>query len=437
MKISTTRACVTVGLLTFVVIFFVKTFHIPNPTHNNEQHENKGIEYDTEYGRKRASIASKFVYNVQNIDCARLFARDATELKKNWTAHAGSQQYNLDIERFVELSRTTATYCDILTKERGYVTTPLSQEEADMPIAYSVMIFKNVNLFERLLRAIYRPQNYYCIHVDRSSDAIVHATVQTIVRCFPNVFLPATLIDVEYTKFSSLQAELLCMRELLKFGKWKYFINLTGQEFPLQTSIALVRILKAFNGANSVEGTVIRNNKERYSRAPPVPSNITLTKGAVHIVASRAYVNYVINNKTAIKFLNWVNKTDEPDETFFSSLNHSPQLRVPGSYSGWPESFTAEYPFMARFKNWRPPGPFSYPCAGKFVRSVCVFGVGDLALLARRPELFANKFNEDFEPAAYACMEELLFNRTLDELTGRSVFNASSYGQLSFVKNRF
>ena len=40
--------------------------------------------------------------------------------------------------------------------------------------------------------------------------------------------------------------------------KWKYFINLTGQEFPLKTNYEIVQILKAYKGANNVEGTRIR-----------------------------------------------------------------------------------------------------------------------------------------------------------------------------------
>jgi hypothetical protein len=47
------------------------------------------------------------------------------------------------------------------------------------------------------------------------------------------------------------------MEELWKRHKtWKYFINLTGQEFPLKTNYELVKILQAYNGANDVEATV-------------------------------------------------------------------------------------------------------------------------------------------------------------------------------------
>jgi len=77
-----------------------------------------------------------------------------------------------------------------------------------------------------------------------------------------------------------------------------------------------------------------RSNKERFEGRPPAPYNVSITKGSVHIAAVRAFVEYVIHNKTAIEFLNWVKDTSIPDETYFSSLNHSPHLRAPGSYLG-------------------------------------------------------------------------------------------------------
>jgi uncharacterized membrane protein HdeD (DUF308 family) len=47
--------------------------------------------------------------------------------------------------------------------------------------------------------------------------------------------------------------------DLWKYNKkWKYFINLTGQEFPLRTNYELVKILKIYNGSNDIEGTVKR-----------------------------------------------------------------------------------------------------------------------------------------------------------------------------------
>jgi hypothetical protein len=87
---------------------------------------------------------------------------------------------------------------------------------------------------------------------------------------------------------------------------------------------------------------------------------------------------------------------------------------------------------MVRFKNWG-----TWPCHGRYIRSICVFGVGDLPLLASRPELFANKFHIDYEPLTLECMEELHYRRLRDELIAGDAaqFNTSLYSSLDFVRN--
>ena len=39
----------------------------------------------------------------------------------------------------------------------------------------------------RLLRAIYRPHNYYCLHLDRKAPPVEHDTVRQLAACFHNV----------------------------------------------------------------------------------------------------------------------------------------------------------------------------------------------------------------------------------------------------------
>ena len=73
---------------------------------------------------------------------------------------------------------------------------------------------------------------------------------------------------------------------------------------------------------------------ETEEKLGPCPVNATITKGSVHITASRGYVDYVLHDERALKFREWVKDTGVPDETFFSSLNFSPQLGVPGAYLG-------------------------------------------------------------------------------------------------------
>ena len=143
--------------------------------------------------------------------------------------------------------------CADFIENRKYVMTS-QEEEAEFPLAFSIIMYTSPERAERLLRAIYRPHNFYCIHVDRKSSRLIHSFMNKISSCFHNVFVINKPITVTWGKFSVLQAEIICMEELYKY-KWKYFINLTGQEFPLKTNWELVQILKTYNGANDVDAT--------------------------------------------------------------------------------------------------------------------------------------------------------------------------------------
>ncbi|KAK6172748.1 hypothetical protein SNE40_016345 [Patella caerulea] len=380
---------------------------------------------------KRKSFNYTFNY-VETVNCKKMLKGNKPELDR--AKSFLSNNYRNSISNTWYFVKTKN--CDSFISERGYVTDSLTSEERDFPIAYSILMFKDVEQFERLLRAIYRPQNYYCIHVDAKAAEDVYNAVRGIVGCLDNVFMTRKYVDVQWGTFSVLEPELICMKMLFKYKNWKYFINLTGQEFPLKTNYELVKILETYNGANDMEGTVRRANKARWSIVGvSPPHNIRPVKGSVHIVVNRDFVDYVLNNKTAIDFLEWVKNVDVPDETYFSSLNHNPHLGIPGSYKGIPETTKDKKPFLARFKNWGRE-PFDWPCKGKRVRLICIFGVGDLPLLSRRKEMFANKFYLNFEPFALDCLEELHHNKTRDEYLGLVKFNTSYYQGLDFIKNK-
>ena len=193
--------------------------------------------------------------NVTGADCTALFSGNAVELIKAIKFESTYKKQDVEPEKFIK----QASNCTQFVADRRYVTWPVNREEAEFPIAFSILMYKDVEQFERLLRAVYRPQNLYCIHVDNKSLDDVHAAVAAIARCFENVFVLQPSFDVRWGKFSVLEPELACMKTLLRRSKkWRYFINLTGQEFPLKTNWQIVRILKAFNGSNNMEGTVKR-----------------------------------------------------------------------------------------------------------------------------------------------------------------------------------
>ena len=108
--------------------------------------------------------------------------------------------------------------------------------------------------FERLLRAIYAPQNVYCVHVDKKAEASFLAAVSGISSCFDNVFMVSQAVSVVYAAWPRIQADINCMADLYRVSTtWKYFINLCGQDFPLKTNLEIVRSLQAMRGRNSME----------------------------------------------------------------------------------------------------------------------------------------------------------------------------------------
>jgi Core-2/I-Branching enzyme len=77
-----------------------------------------------------------------------------------------------------------------------------------------------------------------------------------VSSCLPNVLVAHPPVNVTWGTISVVEAELLCMKQLLSLnGGWKYFINLVGRDFPLRTNLELVRILKAYGGANDIGGS--------------------------------------------------------------------------------------------------------------------------------------------------------------------------------------
>ncbi|XP_060945121.1 beta-1,3-galactosyl-O-glycosyl-glycoprotein beta-1,6-N-acetylglucosaminyltransferase-like [Limanda limanda] len=328
--------------------------------------------------------------------------------------------------------------CSAFKLRRKYFTSPLSQEEEDFPLAYSMVVHHKVQSFERLLRAIYAPQNIYCVHVDKKAKSSVLFAIWAITACFPNIFLVSQPVDVVYAAWPRVQADLNCMADLYNTStKWKYFINLCGLDFPLKTNLEIVRTLRSLSGRNSLEsekmpaGKVwrVRNAHEiidggiqRTGKAKePPPFNITIMSGNAYIVVSRGFIRSVLEDRRVLALMEWGKDTYSPDEFLWATIQR--MLGVPGST--WPHSKydMSDVIAIARLVRWqwhegsRDSPDSVYPdCQGSRVRSICVNGAGDLKWMLKQPHLFANKFDIDTDPVAVYCLEKYLRKRALSEL---------------------
>ncbi|XP_071339163.1 beta-1,3-galactosyl-O-glycosyl-glycoprotein beta-1,6-N-acetylglucosaminyltransferase-like [Trachinotus anak] len=328
--------------------------------------------------------------------------------------------------------------CREFQLSRKYLTIPLSQEEEDFPLAYSIVVHHKVDNFERLLRAIYAPHNIYCIHVDKKSEPSVFSAVMAITSCFPNTFMVSQPVTVVYAAWPRVQADLNCMADLYKAStKWKYFINLCGQDFPLKTNLEIVRMLRSLKGGNSLESEQMPDEKKwrvtsshkivdggiqwaGKAKEPP-PFNLPILSGNAYIVVNRGYVRSVLEDNRIQTLIEWAKDTYSPDEFLWATIQRIPG--VPGAT--WPNSKydMSDMNAIARLVKWQwhegSQGSLEavYPeCHGNHVRSICVYGAGDLKWMLEQHHLFANKFDTDTDPIAVYCLEKYLRQKALAEL---------------------
>lgn len=330
---------------------------------------------------------------------------------------------------YLNLTRDCRTFKDA----RRYIEFPLSQEEEDFPIAYSMVIHHKIDMFERLLRAVYAPQNVYCVHVDSKAPAAFQEAVRAIVACFPNVFVASRLESVVYASWSRLQADLNCMHDLLQSPvPWRYLINTCGTDFPIKTNAEIVRALQLLQGQNSAESEKPTAAKEQrwtyhyevresisrtYRKKLPPPHSYPMFTGSAYNALTRDFVQYVLENPTAQKFLEWSKDSYSPDEHVWATLNRMPG--VPGSTPLSDKFQLSDMNALPRLVKWQPlegdirKGAPYPPCTGRHQRAVCIYGVGDVPWMLQQHHLLANKFDPEVDDAAVQCLEEYLRHKAL------------------------
>ncbi|XP_074127473.1 N-acetyllactosaminide beta-1,6-N-acetylglucosaminyl-transferase-like isoform X2 [Sminthopsis crassicaudata] len=318
--------------------------------------------------------------------------------------------------------------CQDYLLQSHYITVPLSKAEVHFPLAYVMVVHKDFETFERLFRAVYMPQNVYCIHVDEKATNDFKDAVKWVVDCLPNAFLASKMESVVYGGISRLQADLNCMKDLVASEvQWKYTINTCGQDFPLKTNKEIIQHLKGFKGKNITPGVlppphIIPRTKyiykeQRYSffsfmmwtlrRKTPPPHNLTIYFGSAYVSLTREFVNFVLQDQRAIDLLEWSKDTYSPDEHFWVTLN-----RIPGVPGSMPN---ASWEGNLRAVKWHDMESEHGGCHGHYVREICIFGNGDLKWLYDSPNMFANKFELKTYPLTLECLELRLRERALNQ----------------------
>ncbi|KAG1943327.1 beta-1,3-galactosyl-O-glycosyl-glycoprotein beta-1,6-N-acetylglucosaminyltransferase 4-like isoform X2 [Pimephales promelas] len=379
-------------------------------------------------GGEKTRVSERQRLTVQyGINCTAIYEMEPVEVGKTLAIR---KQKNYVSATDQTIADATSGWCDQFASH-GYEAIQGTEFEREFPLAYSLVVHQDAALVERILRAIYMPHNIYCIHYDLKSSADFISAMKGLARCIPNVFIASELERVQYAGISRLKADLNCLSDLLdSVVKWKYVINLCGQDFPLRTNAELVSDLKELKGRNMVESKrpegkewrwsvhhILKNNESEYYETPVTtsekksspPHNIEMFVGSAYFTLSREFVVFVQSSFLARDFLAWSEDTYSPDEHFWATL-----VRVPGVPGEVPRSDPeiSELISKTRLVKWSYLEENLYPpCTGDHVRAVCIYGAAELRWLLNYGHWFANKVDPKVDPVLMECLEEILLEK--------------------------
>ncbi len=210
-----------------------------------------------------------------------------------------------------------------------------------MCVAYLVMVHKNSEQFKRLFRAIYHPANYYLIHVDKKSKPEIHKETENFLSEYSNVFILESQ-NVNWGGYSVLRPEIEAIKKLLEINSdWQFFINLSGQDFPLKTQDYIHSFLNCHKTCNFFKvsdqrrdwyASYFRVRVIFFEFGSPVnkvlpfpmfrqfPASITPYIGSQMFIATRDFCNYVLESRLSKKLQKYYKNTFVPDEGFFQTL---------------------------------------------------------------------------------------------------------------------
>ncbi len=117
--------------------------------------------------------------------------------------------------------------CTEFINNNGFYSKHITDLEYNNPMAFSILIYKNLYQFQVLMRTLYVRTNFHCIHVDKNAQPIYFDYAVKLSLCLENVYIAFPRIKVTWGTMSILEAERICQIHLLqKSSKWHYYMTI-------------------------------------------------------------------------------------------------------------------------------------------------------------------------------------------------------------------
>lgn len=307
----------------------------------------------------------------------------------------------------------------------------LSDVEKRYPLAFTVVVSQHsatMRQYFRHLKAIYRPHNAYCYHVDpKSSQRFVNA-FRRIATCFDNIILSPRPVAIHYGSIDHVTSQMSCFTALANSSiTWKHMINLAGTEVPLKTNREIVDTLQPFKGYTLIQEpeffhynrmqtfgwSDLLRHTFRMNARNPVFKNITLWKSITYSVFTKEFISFLNEDARALELWHLLRQVTSPEELLYTTVNQ---------WSGSPGNFYQlramglDVPLIVGVF-WIHHGIYTpgYCLDHNQVHHVCIVTVSDLPQMVRKSPLFFNKYLDHIDHVVMDCAEERLIETNLRE----------------------
>lgn len=306
-------------------------------------------------------------------------------------------------------------------------------------IAYFILVHRYPNQFKKLFSAIYDPKNVYLIHMDKKADKDVYAKIEYFLDDYANAHILKSQ-NVVWGGYSMVDVELKGIKKLLQLGKkWEYFINLSGQDFPLKSQAHIKHFLTANKGSSFVK--INNQREERPNTLNRIKNYFTETKtgftgkpfkreflpnvipyiGGQWKILSRECCEFITKNPKVAKFRKYYKNTLIPDEGFFQTVLMN--TKFTGNIINddkraiiWIPDFRTKN----QAKKMSVVTTAALIASGKIKLRPKTFMATDLPYLVKSEALFARKFDETEDASVLDALEtklEILHSRVLKKTT--------------------
>ncbi len=283
-------------------------------------------------------------------------------------------------------------------------------------VAYFVMVHRFPEQFKRLFKAIYHPENYYLIHLDKKTSLEIYDDIQDFLTDFQNTYILESK-NVVWGGYSMIQAELSGIKYLLDINaEWDFFINLSGQDFPLKSQDFIRDFLGKNKGNNFIKiANQATNRPETMNRIENyfvetdtgfsgVPykraylKNVISYIGGQWMILTRECCEFICNSGEVKKFEDYYLHTLIPDESFFQTVMMNTSFN--GKIINDDKRAIIWIPDIGiklRSKTLTESDTKSLIASGKIKLRPKTFTTQDISFLLASNALFARKFDENMD----------------------------------------